>query len=107
MRRAVLFIIAISVPVATAFAQAPSAQGQAQVTASTKSDTSPPLTSITPNKPSLAALSFPREHIVKLNPKRRRPAGPAALAPADHHVVHPGHPDPGGRPPHHPTEPRA
>jgi len=83
MRCAVLFIIAISVPVATAFAQAPSAQGQAQVTASTKSDTSPPLTSITPNKPSLAALSFPREHIVKLNPKRRRPAGPAALAPAD------------------------
>ena len=64
MRCAVLFIIAISVPVATAFAQAPSAQGQAQVTASTKSDTSPPLTSITPNKPSLAALSFPREHIV-------------------------------------------
>ena len=83
MRYAVLCVLATSVPVATAFAQATGAQGQAQVSTSIKTDTSPPLSSITPQKPSLAALSFPREHIVKLNPKRRQPAGPEALAAPD------------------------
>ncbi len=70
------FWLAASVPCA-------GAQTQPQVIESLKSDISPPLSSIMPKKPPLAALSFPRVHIVKLNPKRRKPSGPEALAAPD------------------------